>query len=417
MLRQLKPKSEFSRHVLTLMTGTTIAQAIPIAISPILTRIYTPEDFGVFALYMSITSILSVLATGRYELAIMLPKKDDDALNIMILSIIISFFVSCFLFIIVFVFNDQITYFLGNPKISNWLYFIPMTVLLTGIYQSVNYWSNRKKQYQRLAINKILKSGTTATTNLGMGLSGVGSSGLILSQLIGQSIATVMLCTVIWKEDKNWLKKVKKLKIFALVKKYIKFPKYDVGASLLNILAHQLPNIFFNIIFNSSVSGYYYLTQRILGLPISILGSAILTVFREQASIDYKKFGNAKKIYIQTFKKLFIIGFFTFILLYFFSVELFVLVFGDKWNIAGEYAKILTPLFFLKFISNPLSFMLYIGEKQKLNLYSQFLFIIALLYSFLVSSNIYEVLHNITIFFCLIYIYYLYLSAKIAKVF
>ena len=79
MLKHLKPKSEFGRNVLTLMTGTTIAQAIPIAISPILTRIYTPEDFGVFALYISISTIFAVIVTGRYELAIMLPKKNKDA--------------------------------------------------------------------------------------------------------------------------------------------------------------------------------------------------------------------------------------------------------------------------------------------------------------------------------------------------
>jgi O-antigen/teichoic acid export membrane protein len=90
LLTKLKPKSEFAKNVLTLMTGTTIAQAIPIAISPILTRIYTPEDFGVFALYMSLASIISVVATGRYELAIMLPKKDDDAINIVALSTLIS---------------------------------------------------------------------------------------------------------------------------------------------------------------------------------------------------------------------------------------------------------------------------------------------------------------------------------------
>lgn len=91
MLKKLKPQSEFSRNVLTLMTGTSIAQAIPLAISPILTRIYTPEDFGIFALYMSVASMIAVTATGRYELAIMLPKKDDDAMNIVALSIVISF--------------------------------------------------------------------------------------------------------------------------------------------------------------------------------------------------------------------------------------------------------------------------------------------------------------------------------------
>jgi len=82
LLKRLKPKSEFSRNVLTLMTGTTIAQAIPIAISPILTRIYTPEDFGVFALYMSVASLLAVVDTGSYEHAIILPKKDEGAVNI-----------------------------------------------------------------------------------------------------------------------------------------------------------------------------------------------------------------------------------------------------------------------------------------------------------------------------------------------
>ncbi|MDD3506007.1 MAG: oligosaccharide flippase family protein, partial [Sulfurimonas sp.] len=187
-MKRLKPKSEFSKNVLTLMTGTTIAQAIPIAISPILTRIYTPEDFGVFALYVAIASILSVIATGRYEMAIMLPKKDEDAVNIVALSIIISFFVSFISLVIVFIFNAKITNILGNPEISNWLYFIPITVLLTGVYQSFNYWSNRKKQYKRLAISRVVQSGSTATTNLGMGFGQMGSSGLILGQVLGLSI-------------------------------------------------------------------------------------------------------------------------------------------------------------------------------------------------------------------------------------
>ena len=94
MIQRLKPKSEFSKNVLTLMTGTTIAQAIPIAISPILTRIYTPEDFGVLALFVAITSIFGSIANGRYELAIMLPKKDENAINIFALGLIITFSMS-----------------------------------------------------------------------------------------------------------------------------------------------------------------------------------------------------------------------------------------------------------------------------------------------------------------------------------
>ena len=106
MIKSLKPKSEFSRNVFTLMTGTTIAQAIPIAISPILTRIYTPEDFGLLALFLAITIIIGSIANGRYELAIMLPEKDEDAINISALGFIISSSMSLILLILVFFFND-----------------------------------------------------------------------------------------------------------------------------------------------------------------------------------------------------------------------------------------------------------------------------------------------------------------------
>ena len=126
MLNKLKPKSEFSKNVLTLMTGTTIAQAIPIAISPILTRIYTPEDFGVLALFVAITTIFGTIANARYELAIMLPKKDEDAINIFALGFIITCFISLILLILVLVFNDYFTKLLGNDEISFWLYFVPI---------------------------------------------------------------------------------------------------------------------------------------------------------------------------------------------------------------------------------------------------------------------------------------------------
>ncbi|MCK9472257.1 oligosaccharide flippase family protein [Sulfurimonas sp.] len=416
-MKRLKPKSEFSKNVLTLMTGTTIAQAIPIAISPILTRIYTPEDFGVFALYVAIASILSVIATGRYEMAIMLPKKDEDAVNIVALSIIISFFVSFISLVIVFIFNAKITNILGNPEISNWLYFIPITVLLTGVYQSFNYWSNRKKQYKRLAISRVVQSGSTATTNLGMGFGQMGSSGLILGQVLGLSIAVTILGRMIWEEDKNRLYSIKLLKIFAITRRYIKFPKFDILASFLNVSSHQITHILFNTLFNSTIAGYYYFTQKILGLPITFIASAISDVFRQIATIEYQQLGNAKKIYKSTFKKLFILSLFPSFILYFYSVELFVFVFGEQWSASGEYAKILVPMLFLRFISSPLSFMLYVGQKQHWNMYAQILFLTAIGASFTIGDSAHEVIYLISIQFSCIYIFYLYMSAKIAKLF
>ena len=173
MIQRFKPKSEFSRNVLTLMTGTTIAQAIPIAISPILTRIYTPEDFGVLALYISLVSIFSVIATLRYELAIMQPRQNDDAAALVVLSVVITSGISLFLLVGILVFNEKIQALFGNDEIGAWLFLCPVSVFLTGLYQALNYWNTRKKQYKKIASSKISQGVSASATQVGFGGGGL----------------------------------------------------------------------------------------------------------------------------------------------------------------------------------------------------------------------------------------------------
>ncbi|MDQ1337575.1 MAG: hypothetical protein QG617_542 [Campylobacterota bacterium] len=369
MLTKLKPRSEFSRNVLTLMTGTTIAQAIPIAISPILTRIYTPEDFGVFALYMSIASILSVVATGRYEMAIMLPKKDEDAINIMVLSIAISFFVSFISFLIVFIFNTQITELLGNPEISNWLYFIPVTVLLTGIYQSFNYWSNRKKQYKRLATSRVIQSSAASATNLGMGFGGFGTSGLIFGQLIGQSFAVTVLGKMVFREMKSKFLHVKRLKIIAMVKRYLDFPKHSLPTAFLDVMSLNLPLYLINILFSVQLLGYYSFAYRMIQFPSALVSGAFSQVFYQKfSSLAFEPL-EQKKFLILTWLKLFFIGFFPFLLVFIYGSEIFAFVFGENWREAGKIASILSVMLFFVFVSSPTSSAFVVLRMQKIGLY------------------------------------------------
>ena len=128
MHNRFKPQSEFSQNVLTLMTGSTLSQAIPIAISPILTRIYTPEDFGLYAVYLAIITILGTIVSGRYELAIMLPKKDEDAINIFALGLVITICLTVLTTILVITFNDYIVNLSNNQKMKYWIYIIPVAV-------------------------------------------------------------------------------------------------------------------------------------------------------------------------------------------------------------------------------------------------------------------------------------------------
>ena len=199
MIDKLKPKSEFNKNVITLMTGTTIAQAIPIAISPILTRLYTPQDFGVFAFFLAITAIFGSIANARYELAIMLPKKDEDAINIFALGFIISTIISFLILVLVVLFNEYFVKLLGNKEIGIWFYFLPITVFLSGLWNNLSYFNNRKKQYKDLAKATIIKSIVIAIVQLSIGFIKGGAAGLISGQIVSQFFANTKLLSNIVK--------------------------------------------------------------------------------------------------------------------------------------------------------------------------------------------------------------------------
>lgn len=368
--------NSYVRNVVTLMTGTTLAQAIPLAISPILTRLYSPTEFGVFALYMAVVSIAALVVTGRYELAIILPKKDSDAFNIVALSMGLSAIVSGVLLVLVVLFNKHISNLLGVPDLSPWLYWIPFSTFLVGIYQSLNYWSNRKGQYKRLAASRVTQSGSASLTQLGGGYAGAGAAGLIGGQIAGQAFASVLLAWMIYRDDRKRMGNLRKARLVGLARKYSAFPKYLVVAHGINIASSQMPVMLLSTLFNAATAGLYALTQRVMGAPMVLVAGAIGDVFRQEASQNYIHKGNCEDIYKKTFKRLFIIAFPSCLLFFFISPWLFGFVFGQEWRVAGDYARILTPVLFFNFVSSPLSAMFMIAEKQRLDLLWQICFFV-----------------------------------------
>ena len=368
-------KSEFNRNVLTLMTGSTISLAIPIAISPILTRIYTPEDFGVFSLYMAITTIIAVIATGRYELAIMLPKKDENAADILILSLIVSLVISLISFLIVFFFNSQITNILGSQEISRWLYLVPCSILLVGFYNSFTYWINRKKKYKKMAQNKVIQSGSMATMQVSLGLL-KNNNGLIIGWFFGQLMAVILLARLVWREDKNKINKISLLKMWSFAKRYKKFPLINSWSGLLNTASRQVPIILLTTFFSTIVTGFFSLAQRILLIPMTLLGNTIGQVYFEKVSKLKNEKLKVQKITLEINKKLLLIGLLPISIIILWGDTLFALVFGQLWKEAGEYAKVLSVWIYFVFITSPLTHLLIVYEKHfELILFNIFLFL------------------------------------------
>ena len=413
------PKGSFSAHVLTLMTGTTIAQAIPIAISPILTRLYSPSDFGALALFSSVVSIVAIIATGRYELAIMLPEEDDDAFNIFALSILISSVMSMLSLLIIFVFNSEISTLLGNKDISKWLYWVPFSVLLTGFYQAFNYWSSRKKQFERLAVSRISQSAFAATANLSFGYVGLGVSGLIGGSLIGQSCATGVLGWQVWRDDKSSTGSISKNSMMRNAKRYREFPLINSLHAFSDTV--QTSGIVFVIsaFFGSNILGFYSLTLKVLRMPLSLIGSSVSQVFFQKASQTYNDGGDLHVLLKKTMIKLSMIALPVLVIVVFFAPEIFALCFGKTWREAGLYAQILSPWIFINFIVSPISQIPIIVNKQKSGLaiglvYNLSLFVPLLLTSYL-NRSILIGLCSISMCASFVLLYYVYWVFKISK--
>jgi len=380
-----KVESDFVHNVLTLLTGTTVAQAIPIAISPILTRIYTPDDFGLLTLFIGISFIFGSIANAKYEQVIMLPKKDEDAINIFALGLIITSILTIFLFLIIIIFHSSLTSMLNNEAIDIWLYFIPVSVFFIGLFNLLNYFNSRKKLYKDIAKATIVKSLVLATVQLSIGFLKSGATGLITGQFFSQMFANIQLLKNITK-DKVLLSKIKKVKIIALAKKYNHFPKYALPSNLANVLSQHLSNILISSFYSVATLGFYSLVQRVLAMPSSLIGNAIGQVFFQEAMDEKHKTGSIVKTFNATSKKLIIIALPAFLFLYFIIEDLFAFVFSEEWRVAGEYAKIVIPYFFVSFIVSTLSPTYDIFRRLKLELVWQVTLLIGVM-SILFISN------------------------------
>ena len=408
--------SEYNKNVLMLMTGTTIAQAIPIALSPILTRLYSPEDFGMFALFLSVVSILAIMVTGRYEIAAMLPKRKQDALALVLLSILINICLSFLLLMAVIAFNRDIVEWFSSAMVSSWLYWIPVSVFLTGLYQSFYSYANREKAYKNMSVSRVMQNGTTGLVSLLVGITKLSSSGLIIGLIVGRLAAVMNFAGMIRKEC---LVSLNGKRMYLLAKRYQRFPKIDIWAALASVSSNHSIPLLMNALFSATITGYYFLIQRILAAPTVLISSAIKDVFKEIAIREYQQYGHAKKAFSKTFVKLLAIAIVPYALFFLYAEEVIVVIFGADWVIAGEYARALTPMLFLQFIVSPLSFMVYITEQQHYNVIGQMILLAGVIGSLFTGAwfgNPYISIVLISVCYSVFYFIFLGLSARMAKV-
>lgn len=358
--------SEFTKSTLTLVIGTAIAQSIPFILQPFLRRIYTPEDFGAISVFLSILAVISIVSSLRYEVAILLPKEDEDAANVFFLSVIINLAFAVLGWIVLYFFLDSIALLINFPaKYAHFLYLLPLASMFFSIYQSVNYWLTRQKAFQASTKNKIVRRGVEGGVQVSLGLLQI-PGGLFWGDLVG-NLANVFAG---WKQMlKNSFKVsfVSKLSLRKVAVQYKEFPFFNVGPTFLSSMANILPFLLINKYFSTETVGYLDLTRLVLSIPIVFISAAITQVLFQQ--ITERK--NEKKSIAAILKNvlviLLVIVVLEFAIILPFGPALFGFVFGSNYALSGQFAQILVFSFTMNLFSSTFSCVLISLDKIRFN--------------------------------------------------
>jgi len=360
-IKNILPKNRFARNVSLIAGGTVAGQVMLVLASPLLTRLYSPEDFGLLAIYASLLAIIGVIASLRYQLAIPLPESDEEAAHVVILSLLVVLGITLLTTLVVVFFRDPIANAANTPALTNYLWLLPVGLLMMGSYQVFNYWAIRTKTFPAIARTKL----TQALSMVGVQLGGYlfGPLALLMGHVAGQAAGTTSLGILAIKKRWAVFRRVHLIGIIHAAIKYRHFPLYSTWGGVFNTTGRQLPPLLFAVLFNSSAAGIYMLAHRVLTMPMTLVGRAIAQVFFSNAAEAHRK-GQLAPLVAKIHEKLASIAMPPALILVLAGPELFTIVFGSDWRQAGEFAQWMAVYIYFQFITSPLSQLVSVLEKQ-----------------------------------------------------
>ncbi|MFS0555437.1 lipopolysaccharide biosynthesis protein [Brevibacillus sp. 179-C9.3 HS] len=346
--------NRFLKQVAIIMAGTGIAQILTVVAAPLLSRLYEPSSFGLFALYTSIVSVLAGIMTLRYELAIVLPKTNEEAGSLFILSLLIVLGMSGAVFLILWGISVTELLPLSTTDMTQWLWWIPLSVLAMGVYQTLSYWCTRRQAFMRISTSQVLRSTGVTATQITGGVLNAGASGLIGGQILGQVLISTYMGAQVWKEDKNLFKtSCNWARIKQLAKSYVRFPLYNTPQNLLNAISQNIPAILLMKAYGAAVVGWYALAVRLIEMPLSLMGKSLSQVYFQRISQAYHQGVNLYVHLRKTTLILAVMGLFPAATIIVLGPAIFALVLGEEWREAGVYARWIVVWLFFGFLNSP----------------------------------------------------------------
>lgn len=363
------------KDVIKLTSGTVMAQVLPILFFPVLSRLYTPADYGVLGLFMGITMVVVSIAALQLNMAITIPKEDEEALNIIATALfcvklvcILSLFLiggSCLI--------PALYKWLTSVRLIPWVFIIPVVVFFSASATQFQTWFVRSGNFDFVTKARITTAIVTVGLSLLFTLFWRNEIGLLASYLLGSAIGWVQLQYYFRKQQVVPSISWKQFCIY--VSRYKNFVLYSTPTEFVSNFAQQLPLYILSIYGGAQSVGWFTRCRQILGIPISYISASIAEVYRQKASEYYRVNPQGlPALFSKTMKSLAALGFLPFLVLIISGPFLFELAFGNAWRQAGVYSQYLGVMYFLRFVFSPLAFNFYLVGKQSLDLFLQIIF-------------------------------------------
>ena len=353
--------NDFLKNTIKIMSSSSLAQLTVICITPLLTQFFSPEEFGIYAFYISVCTIFGSIANGKFDIAIMLPKKNIDSVNIFILSILISFTFSVLILIVLYLFKNLI--FRNEYVVFVKLYYVfPITIFFIALNSSILSFFNRQTAYNEIAKNNVIKSTTNSFSSLFLGIKKI-ATGMIIGNLI--SLTVTLLVNFSYIKNKINKRDIKRTLIISNFIKYIDFIRFSTISNFFNSVSSFGITTIIILFFGPKVAGLYFLAEKIFAVPISILTSSISQVYFEKASrLFYTDKFELLQLTLKIQKNIFKILFPSLLFLCLLG-EILLNILGEEWSKAGAILKFISVYILFKNIYSPISHIGDILNKQK----------------------------------------------------
>lgn len=358
----------FVTGVAALAGGAGLGQGLAVLAAPILTRLYTPDDLGILAAYAALVNILVVLSALRYEQAIPLAENDDQAAHILALALGITVVTTAIIGLAAAALKDSFAAWARIPAAGDYVWLLPVGVFATGVYQTLSYWALRQGAFTVIGRTKFRQGAGMVISQMGLGLLQAGPTGLLLGHIVGQSSGIATL-THLLESPRRLAAGLRWDTLRRMAVRYRRFPLFSSWSGVLNSIGFNLPTLLLAALYGADVAGLFMLAQRVIGTPLRLISVSVGQVFYSRAAqLNHQDPQALAPFFLKTATSLLLIGVGPIILFMAAGPPLFGLIFGPAWQDAGQIMRVLAPMLLAEFVVSPVSQIVFVLQRQDLQL-------------------------------------------------